>query len=606
MEKRGQVTLFIILAIAIIGAIAGYAVFKYYQEKIPTKFEPVGEYFLECAKLRLREGASILGQKGGYIDVPEFEPGSLEYPTSNHLDFMGDSVPYWMYVSGNGIMKEQVPTIDGMEQQLSNYMKETLVLCDFSEFYNRNYGINLSVNKISTRIQEGKIRADIDADLIVSFGNDTAKISSHQVEIDSKLKKFYDVALDVYEKEKKEMFLENFTIDILYLYAPTTDTETSCSPKVWLLENVSRELKEAFEGNLLFLRQNAKDKYYNVDIKTDENLRFLYMRDWPTKIYTPNDNGLLVAKPVGNQPGLGVLGFCIVPYHFVYDVVYPVLIQVYDEDEFFQFPINVVIRGNKPRQPLETEAVYAEKEIVCKYKNTPGKVYTYDSELNPIEADISFKCFSEVCSIGKTKLIGEKAFLEDNFPQCINGLVYASAEGHLPGEETVSSNSEFDVGIILDNLYTLNLDVKPGSGKNAMIYFESGKLGASRAVYWPEQTSVNLAEGFYNVTAYVYSDADIILPEVSSHKCIEIPYPGISGLLGRTTEKCFDVSIPEQKITNAIIGGGKSKEYFLASQLKSGNKLEIFIPYTKIPKSVDDIQEIYDKIERTKLDMHIK
>ena len=41
-----------------------------------------------------------------------------------------------------------------------------------------------------------------------------------------------------------------------------------------------------------------------------------------------------MAEPVGNQEGMGMLGFCYVAYHFVYDLAYPVLVQVYYEDEF--------------------------------------------------------------------------------------------------------------------------------------------------------------------------------------------------------------------------------------------------------------------------------
>jgi len=63
----------------------------------------------------------------------------------------------------------------------------------------------------------------------------------------------------------------------------------------------------------------------------------------------------LIANPVGNQPGLGVLCFCYVPYHFVYNIGYPVLIQVYSGEEIFQFPVAVVVKGNKPREALDYE-----------------------------------------------------------------------------------------------------------------------------------------------------------------------------------------------------------------------------------------------------------
>ncbi len=608
MEKRvkqGQVTLFIIIAIAVVGIIAGYAIFKYQISKIPAKFEPVEQYFLDCVNARAEEGAGILGQKAGHIDSVAFESGSGEWPASNHLGFMGDSIPYWFYVSGNGILKERLPTISSMEKELASYLQDTLPLCDFSEFFDKGYDVSLDVKTASVDIRDSQIIANVNADLKVEFENETASISSHTAKVSSKLGKFYNLAFRLYNKEKTESFLENFTVELLYAYAPTTDTELTCSPKVWLLSNISEELKNAFESNFLFLSPKAKNKYFSLDITADESFRFLYNREWPTKIYAPSENGLLIAKPIGIQQGLGVLGFCLAPYHFVYDMNFPILVQIYDEKEFFQFPVSIVIRGNRPRSPLEASAVENPQQSACQYKPTKGIVSTYDSELNPIEADIQFKCFSESCSIGSTKTEGSDARLESLFPQCVNGIVIAAKEGYIRSEEIVSSNNEFDVGLILDKLYSLNVNLKftGRPGTSAIVYLESGKN--NQVIYWPEQRNVQLSEGFYNVTVQVYSNSSITFPETKTNKCFEIPEPGFLGLLGKTTEKCIDMTIPEQKIANAVIGGGKSQEYFIASQLKSSSIIEITIPETSIPQTIDEVQAAYDKVERAKVNVNI-
>ena len=61
----------------------------------------------------------------------------------------------------------------------------------------------------------------------------------------------------------------------------------------------------------------------------------------------------MIAKPIGTQPGLSAMKFCYAPYKFVYDMYFPVLIQVYSKDdanEVFQFPVSVVINKNMPRE----------------------------------------------------------------------------------------------------------------------------------------------------------------------------------------------------------------------------------------------------------------
>jgi len=610
MEKKrklGQVTIFIILAVVIIGVVAGYAYFRYSVTRIPTRFASLENYFLDCIKIRTEEAASLAGMGGGYINPPVFQPGSEEYPTSNHLNFMGDSVPYWFYVSGNGLAKEQVPSNDAIENQLSDYIQDTLILCDFSDFEARGFEINLTIEKVTSTIQQSRIRVNVDGDLVASFENETAVVSSHETEIESKLGKFYNLANRIYNKEMKDYFLETFSLDLLYLYAPTTDSELGCSPKVWYLENISRDLREAFESNLLYLSPTARNLYYRVDITTDEEVRFLYSRDWPTKIYTPNDNGLLVAKPVGTQQGLGILGFCYIPYHFVYDITYPVLIQIYDEDEFFQFPVNVIIKGNKEREPMPGSAKSLDTESVCKHQVTFGEVYTYDVELNPIEADISFKCFSESCHVGTTNIVDGDAVLSSLFPQCVNGFILASKQGYVPSQEMISSNAEFETMLILEKLYELDVNLK-ANGKtvssNAIVYFESEF--DNRAVYWPDQKTVQLAEGEYNVSVYVYSSASITIPGTKTNKCIDMPRPGVAGILGLTEEKCFDVDVPDQKIDSALVGGGRSVEYFLRDQLSSSGIVDIDVPSLRTPKSMEEIQEIYDQVERNPITLNIK
>ena len=42
--------------------------------------------------------------------IPEYEAGSEYMPFSSQLDFLGNPIPYWYYVSGNNIQREQVPS----------------------------------------------------------------------------------------------------------------------------------------------------------------------------------------------------------------------------------------------------------------------------------------------------------------------------------------------------------------------------------------------------------------------------------------------------------------------------------------------------------------
>jgi hypothetical protein len=103
--KRGQISVYIIIAILIISAVGVYFLVreKSTQKEIPAEFEPVQASFLSCIETNAEIGAEILGERGGYIYTPEFEPGSEFMPFSNQLDFFGQPVPYWYYVSQNNM-----------------------------------------------------------------------------------------------------------------------------------------------------------------------------------------------------------------------------------------------------------------------------------------------------------------------------------------------------------------------------------------------------------------------------------------------------------------------------------------------------------------------
>ena len=107
---------------------------------------------------------------------------------------------------------------------------------------------------------------------------------------------------------------------------------------------------------------------------------------------------LFITQPIGDQAGLGVLGFCYSPYHFVYNIKYPVLVMIQSGTEIFQFPIAVVIEGNNPRTSLNGTAVATSTATLCQNENTNITVTTMDSNSNPVDTNISYECFGQTCN----------------------------------------------------------------------------------------------------------------------------------------------------------------------------------------------------------------
>ncbi|MEM3405509.1 MAG: hypothetical protein QW117_00865 [Candidatus Pacearchaeota archaeon] len=613
-SKRGQLTIFVIVGILLVAGITTFLLIKNKTSFIiPSDFQQVEDKYLSCIEETAKIGINTLEIQGGYIELPKFEPGNKNIPFSNMLDYSGTGIPYWYYVSAGNLIKTQVPSKKNMEEQLANFIDENLK-CDFSEFEEKDFKISLNKSKTEVKILNNKIEITLQADLIISREDKTIKISSHKKNINSNLGNFYEDALKIYNKEKEESFLENYTLDILYSYAPVNGIEFSCSPKVWNLDNITSEIKLAIENNFIFIkgsnikRENKElDKYFTININTKNDFRILYSKEWITKLENKNSkNNMLIAEPIGLQQGMGLLGFCILNYHYVYDLTFPVLIQIYNEEEFFQFPILVIIKGNNPKEAIkEAENIILEEQI-CKYRTQDLKVYTYDSNLNPVEADISFKCLNEICDLGKTKIKGIDAILETKVPNCINGILTAKAEGYGDSSDIISTNEEDEAYIMLRKKYPVNLKIESNNKDitdNAIIYFVSNE--ENTVIYYPYQKSFNLTEGMYNITVYVYKNTSINIPESKTEKCVEVPSSVIGGIFGITKKECYDVVIPAQTINNVVIGGGKLNQYVTESELEAG-RIKIDVGSLKVPSNLEELQEIYYIIESNPLNLEAK
>ncbi|MBT4165857.1 hypothetical protein HOE04_02350 [archaeon] len=608
-DSKGQVSVFIILALVIVTGIVLFFIFRasFSFANVPAELEPVYNYYLSCIENEVSNGARILGEQGGYIESPDFSPGSEYMPFSSHLGFMGLGIPYWYYVSGNGIKKEQIPSEGKMESQLEDFVEGGVVLCDFSYFEKNGFEVELDNEKVGVDIEidKDKINFEVKQRIKISFGESSWTGESHSDNVQSSIGKFYDLAKKIYLNNKDEMFLENYGVDILRLYAPVDGTEISCVPKIWEVDGVRRGMIDALEANVPAIKikgdyydlKSSENKYFVRDIgeDVDTNVNFMYSPNWPMKMEVwPSDGGIIRADPIGNQEGLEMMGFCYAPYHFVYDFAFPVLVQLYSGNEMFQFPVVVMIDKNKPREALDVEGLPDVIPELCEHKNSEFDVYTYNSNLEPVEARIKFKCFDSSCEIGESKIVGDNAILTEKFPQCVNGYLIASAEGYKTEKYLMDSVEGGVVDIVLDKEYELDLEMNIGSNSRAIVTFD----GESKVTLaYPEQKKIKLSGGQYEVQVYVYSDVNMKLEGDSSLKCVDVPKSGVAGVFGFTEEKCFNMEVPEQNIESGISGGGTNNYYVSESELSGSNKLILSVDDFGIPSKVEDLQGNYQRVK---------
>ena len=124
---RGQMTIFVVIALVIVAGILVFLLVKgNISGGISKNLEPVYNYYDSCINEKTREAIDAAGSQGGYVNPPNYVPGSEYAPSSSQLNFLGFPVPYWFYVSENGVVKEQVPKKADIEKQIADYVKNNI------------------------------------------------------------------------------------------------------------------------------------------------------------------------------------------------------------------------------------------------------------------------------------------------------------------------------------------------------------------------------------------------------------------------------------------------------------------------------------------------
>lgn len=649
MQKRGQVTVFIVVGIVIlvvfglVFALRGNILEQSFENEmnsiiVPQQLMPVKSYLDSCLKDVVSDGVRIIGEQGGYIDIPEdITYRSATNPFSNSLQLFGDAeVAYWHYETANEIERQQIPTKKQMEAELEEYVDENFKDCFYflDSFEEEGFEIDLpkSVNT-EISIKDNVVQVKVLSEVLVSLKEVNKNINKHMVIVDSRLGEMYDLAVNVMEKENKDLFLEEKTIDMMVVYdeIPYSMTEFTCERKIWNKNDVVEDMKEIISTNIAALRLDSgssssyvvnDNDYFEVDVFKPDYIseRFIYSTSWPMEVdVSPTKGDILVGDPLTQEvPEISKflnLFFCLNNYHFVYDVKYPVLVGFSDENGFsFQFATLVEIDNNQPRESIEVVSYDSYMEFddnFCNNAVKPVEVTVYEDGFNSLSgASILYKCFSTSCYIGDT---GSDGVLNANFPPCLNGFVMAQKEGYEFDGEYLSTNSEESTSVFLSKHYNLGLELveldlvdgytRKLGDRQAVIQFENQDNGYITMVTNGDET-IKLTNGRYTVTAYLMSEEGLEV-DLGSEKfveCVSVPKGGVLGLFFNE-DQCFETEMEGGTLTDVIVGGAV---FEWNAYIGNADKLTVYVPYDKTPRTQQELMDVFNNLQTNKDNLNFR
>jgi len=240
--KKGQITIFIILAILIISGIVVFFAFRARgpvekEVVIPQQVLPIVDSVQSCVETNLKEGVMIVALQGGYI-----------IPPSNALEINSSYVAYW-YDKGS----KKVPTIEEIQNQISDYIRLTLPTC-YPNLDTQKFQINRGNISVQTKIDKNAVST------FVSFPF-TARAGNTSYELDKKYSAEYAVNLgDMYDVGNKIILKEiadQNSIDMSYLSIFNYAIDISYSGNNIVIYSIEDNLKD---GGAIILRFASKLK----------------------------------------------------------------------------------------------------------------------------------------------------------------------------------------------------------------------------------------------------------------------------------------------------------------------------------------------------------
>ena len=222
MEKRfnsrGQVTIFIIIALIVVVAVFAFFVFP--EIAVTTSTVNPSSFLRECIEDNLNEAKGILSRQGGYLE------------TDNSVLYEGESIQYLCYTSEDYVpCKIQQPLlVDHIESEIESYInpraRECLQQLE-SEYESRGFDVQSQEGETEVEISLGKISVDFLTSMTVTREDSTQSFEKFAVGLESR---WYDLIL--------------ISVDILEFEAVLGDSETTAYTQFYpdlIIEKVKRD-----------------------------------------------------------------------------------------------------------------------------------------------------------------------------------------------------------------------------------------------------------------------------------------------------------------------------------------------------------------------------
>ncbi len=216
MGKRGQITTFVVIGLVLIAVIGVFIYTRQMQvqqatttagrEVVSADVRPLQIFVEQCIQKTAVPGIYLLGEQGGYINPP-----------ANSYDSDIFTIGYGF--SGNSTT---LPTIEAMQAEISDYLKEFIPLCTagFEDFKKEGTEISEGNITVNATIFQDKVQFAVNYPIEVRSLGKSSSLKSFYSTVPIKLGYYHDVASQIIDNSRggitiTDLFFPSLNVNLL-------------------------------------------------------------------------------------------------------------------------------------------------------------------------------------------------------------------------------------------------------------------------------------------------------------------------------------------------------------------------------------------------------
>jgi len=238
-SKRSQVTIFIILALIIVVAIALiFVLFRKPTISLSPEDNPQA-YIEKCVKDAAEEALDILMPQGSYIE-----------PT-NYVLYENNKIGYLCYNTNfyQQCINQEPMLIKHIEQEIIDYIEPKITGCFNSlrgELREKDYEVTMKSMKINAELQPKKVIINIDRVFELVKNKETRSFTKFKTQVLSPVYELSEIALEIVNQEAKFCYFEYLGYMIFYPKYNIEKFVTGDDAKIYTLTEIITNKKFKF------------------------------------------------------------------------------------------------------------------------------------------------------------------------------------------------------------------------------------------------------------------------------------------------------------------------------------------------------------------------